>query len=293
MKHTIAKHFLVAAVLIGFMAAAKASVVVVSPSNMNGWSFWQTDDVTYASAPGFNGDSGQMVTGPATPPLGTGSANLSTTLAGGNGASRITTAAYDGQSLYSFLALGYSTYVTANNGQQFPYMEIAVSLDGTGSAASEDSLFFEPPYQSTATGGPLIPNQGVPVTGLNTSPSILNQWQTWNALEGGWEDNDGYLGSGGYNEVNFLSALQSLFPAATIMNNNVNGGDGNQGITLLVGEDGSANNGYVDNVTINSTTFDFEPDSAVPEPTTIFAGMLLLLPLGLSTFRLLRKRQMA
>jgi hypothetical protein len=32
---------------------------------------------------------------------------------------------------------------------------------------------------------------------------------------------------------------------------------------------------------------------AVPEPTTMIAGALLLLPFGASTLRILRKRQMA
>ena len=286
--------------ILGFSAAlavclaihVHASITVVTPGNMDGWSFQVTDDSGNA-APGWNGDSGQMVTGPATPPLGTGSAQLATTAAGGNGASRISTAAYDGLALSSITSLGYSTYATANNGQQFPFMEIAVSLDGSGSAVSEDSLFFEPPYQSQSTGNPSLPNQGAPVP-PNTSPALMNTWQTWNVLVGGLWDNNGNFNQGaGPNGVNSLAAFLALYPNATIMNNIVNGGAGNEGITLLVGEDGNyINNGYVDGVTINGTTYDFEL-TPVPEPTTMVAGAMLLLPFGASTLRMLRRKQTA
>jgi len=259
---------------------------------MNGWSFQQTDGNGNASV-NFNGNTGQMVSGPATPPLGTGSAQLATTLAGGNGASRITTAAFDGLSLASITALSYSTYATVNNGSQFPYMEIAVSLDGSGSAASEDSLFFEPPYQSALQGSPGTPNQGASVGNPSAIPSVLNAWQNWNAVIGGWWDNAGNFNPG--TGVGSLIAFLALHPNATIMNNIVNGGAGNEGITLLVGEDGTANNGYVDDVTIGvsgvNTTYDFEPNAPVPEPTTMVAGALLLLPFGASALRMLRKRQ--
>jgi hypothetical protein len=52
----------------------------------------------------------------------------------------------------------------------------------------------------------------------------------------------------------------------------------------------------VDNFTIGTaagtTTYDFEP-APVPEPTTMVAGALLLLPFGASTLRMLRKKQTA
>jgi len=55
-------------------------------------------------------------------------------------------------------------------------------------------------------------------------------------------------------------------------------------------------NGYVDNVTIGTTagttTYDFEP-APVPEPTTLIAGALLLLPFGASTLRMLRRNRTA
>jgi hypothetical protein len=53
----------------------------------------------------------------------------------------------------------------------------------------------------------------------------------------------------------------------------------------------------VDNVNINSTQgnvqFDLEGAAPVPEPTTMIAGALLLLPFGASTLRILRKGRAA
>ena len=63
-----------------------AATVVVSPSNMGNWIFNLTDNT---GTPGGSA-TGQMVTGPATPPLGTGSANFITSP--GNGDERRTAA---------------------------------------------------------------------------------------------------------------------------------------------------------------------------------------------------------
>jgi hypothetical protein len=56
-------------------------------------------------------------------------------------------------------------------------------------------------------------------------------------------------------------------------------------------------NGYVDDVTIGTTsgttTYDFEPVTAVPEPTTFIAGASMLLPFAGSAFRMLRKEKTA
>ena len=59
-----------------------------------------------------------------------------------------------------------------------------------------------------------------------------------------------------------------------------------------MGWNGGVNEGYVNDVTINGTTYDFEP-APVPEPTTMIAGALLLLPFGASTLRMLRTSKTA
>ena len=94
---------------------------------------------------------------------------------------------YAGTALSSLTALSYSTYDTLNNGQQFPYLSLEISLGTTIKGNSYDQLFFEPPYQTATTGNPSLPNQGA---------TALNTWQSWNALTGGFWDNDGIMGCG-------------------------------------------------------------------------------------------------
>ncbi len=115
---------------------------------------------------------GAMVSGPGAPPIGTGSAQLATGngAAGGDGAEELRSTGYAGTLLSSLTALSYSTYVTANNGQQFPYFGLMISL--TGGSTVDDIIFFEPPYQTPGTGNSGLPNQGA---------TALNTWQTWNA----------------------------------------------------------------------------------------------------------------
>jgi hypothetical protein len=88
-------------------AAAQNGYVVVSPSNMNGWGFW--DDTR--EKPG----TGQMVFGPAGQPLGVGSAELTLTSAltatgaFADGEALVTTN-HDGTLVDSIIALDYWTY---------------------------------------------------------------------------------------------------------------------------------------------------------------------------------------
>ena len=282
MRKSIIRIFGGAILAVLFTALAGVSygqTVVVSPGNMNGWSFAATDgNGNLAISSPYTGAIGQMVYGPASPPLGVGSAELATAVGGGDGSVQIGTAAYNGLPLSSILQLSYSTYDTANNGSQFPYMQIAVSMDGSGSPASEDILSFEPPYQTAPFTSPNPSNPGgLPDQGAET----MNTWQTWNAQEGGWWD-DYVFTPGAYESpsapgVNSLAAYEAIYTNATIMGS---GYPGNSGIELMVGYASSSDlfTGYVDYVTIGTpsgtTTFDFEP---VPEPGTItLVGMGLL-----------------
>lgn len=206
-----------------------------------------------------------MVTGPATPPLGVGSANLATGngTTGGDGAEILSNTGYAGVALSSLTSLSYSTYDTLNNGQQFPYLQLEVkATNGT-----YDQLFFEPPYQTQAT--------------------AMNTWQSWNALGGGWWDNNGTCGSPGDAGVVSLSACDAALGGATIVNSFGTVGvlDGVGGVNFDVGFASPSDqfNGNVDAFTIGdaagTTTFDFEPNgAAVPEPATW--AMLILGFLG-------------
>jgi PEP-CTERM motif len=266
------------AVLSGLPSFSKATTVVVDPSNMNGWTLNAFDD-TGAINP--SAGTAEMVTGPATPPLGVGSAHLATAPGFGDGAAAIATEGYDGTLLNTITSLSYSTYDTTNNGQQFPYLAISINTNDLNN--DTDTLFFEPPYQQPSTGNPALPDQGAPVQ---------NQWQNWNALVGGFWDNNG-IGNPGTPEgltpgVEPLATFEAAYPLATIANG---GFPGLGGIAMQVGFAGASDNfdGNVDAFTIGvggvDTTYDFEP-TAVPEPASFSL-------LGIGALALLRRRRRA
>ena len=204
---------------VGFLNAE-----VVAPGSMGNWSFSFLDN-------GFNVcgscQNGSMVYGPATPPLGVGSANIGTTPGNGAGAATIGTTDLNGIALSALTALTYSTYDTLNNGSQFPFLRLHISYTGTanGGGAGSDSLFFEPPYQTPATGNPSLPTQG---------NEVMNLWQNWNALAGGWWDNNNvahagqrFGGPGGtYDGVAPLSTFLSFYTSATITGSSFFNNDG-------------------------------------------------------------------
>jgi hypothetical protein len=253
------------------------TVVVVTPNNLDGWAANITDS---DGNTGGNPTAGvNFVTGPGTPPLGVGSVNIFTGngTTGGDGSAQIRNVNYAGTLLSSLTSLSYSEYVTSWNGQQTPYLSLAVST--TGSGPPDDVLFFEPAYQTPSTGNPSLPDQGSPTTGT---------WQTWNALEGGWWDNANIFGPG--TGVGSLAAFEAMFPSATIENV---GGLGGVRFSVGFADPTDVFNGNVDNFTIgvagSSTTFDFEPSPA-PEPASM--TMLACGALGLAwPLRKRRSRQ--
>ena len=283
MKRTNLTKYLLAYVgLAGFAVTVEANTTIVTPGNPGSWNY---ETINYTATPGsyvVSPGSLPVVTSPAAPGTGGSAQLINPVNQYGAGAAQISTTAYDGQSLSSITMLNYAENTVANNGQQNPYIRINISLDGSGTLASQDALFFEPTYQTPSSGNPGLPNQG---------GTVLNTWQMWNAQVGGWWDNNGNFNpgttEGSTQGVNSLAAFLALFPNATIMDNSFTAGDG--GVSIVVGWDGVANEGYVNNVTINSTTYDFEAAAPVPEATTMIAGALLLLPFGASALRNLRK----
>jgi hypothetical protein len=250
----------------------QASITVVTPGNMDGWTFQKTDlNNTY----GAGDATTEMVNGPATPPLGTGSAHFNTGSDGSQSA-QLRNSSWAGTAIANLTSLSYSTYATSWNGQQVPYLTIWLS--------NGDRLWFEPDYSSAGAGN------GNP----NPQPgTALNTWQTWNALNGMWYT-DNLFGPGS-NAKTWATILAAEGAGVTI----ANAGNGLGGIRIASGYASTSDNfnAYIDNFSIGTaagtTTYDFELNAPVPEPTTVIAGALLLLPFGATALRMLRKNRAA
>ena len=269
MKKTIIAKYLLAYVgLAGFAVTVEASTTIVTASSPGSW---QYESIGY-SAGGYTYTHSALpiVANPAAP--GTG-ASVQLLTGGAGGAAVLSTTAYDDHLLSSITTLNYTEMTVQNNGQATPYFTIYVALnDGSG---GYDKLFYEPTYQTAS-----------PV------PTVMNVWETWNNINTGlWWDNNGVLGTGGYGPgyVGTLAAFLALYPDATIADNSPFTAAG--GISVTMGWNGGANEGYVQDVAINGTTYDFETAAPVPEASTMVAGVLMLLPFGASALRILRKRQ--
>ena len=246
--------------------ATSTTTVVVRQGAMGSWATQMRDPngvPVAANDPYCHGSVG-FVSGPASPPLGVGSAELRTGngTTGGDCSAELRNSAYAGVKLSSLTALSYSTYDAANlpNGQQFPYLEIYVNW--TGGAGVDDALFFEPPFQAPGSGGTACANQAA---------TVMNMWQQWDALHGCWWSNDGTLNPG--TGTGTLADYLAAHPNATIVNSSTGGG-----VHLLVGFASATDqfDGYVDAFRIatssSDTTYDFEPTTPLLAGTTICNG---------------------
>jgi hypothetical protein len=219
--------------------AAAAATVVVAPGQQDGWAV--DNDTCGAATTG----SVAFVSGPATPPAGTGSVQFTV---GSNGDSYPTVrqSEYNGVKLSTLTAFDYSTYVShAGSGSQAAYIDLYV--DNTNDGVRDDILTFEPVYQTS---------QG---------SVALNTWQHWDALHGLWWSDS----MGGPPPLFTLSTYLATHPNAAIVN--VGGG----GVILAAGCGGAAWANFVGNadqltigVNSSNTTYDFEPAAPTPPPTT-------------------------
>jgi hypothetical protein len=231
MRHlNILRKSIIAAVA-GFASVsgiAAADTMVVTPTNTYGWTFAQ-DNPT----PG----TGAFVDGPATPPMGTGSAQLTTDAT--TDGPILFKAAYQGLKLSAITALQYSTYRTLPSGTSPLAIALQFNIDSDVTDANntyQGRLVFEP-YQDGST-------------------VVAGAWQTWNALGGLW------WGSGGgptrpisqacpQSDPCTLSEIVSMFPNAGIHLT--------QGAVVFKAGSGwmGAFDGNVDALTINGDTWDF------------------------------------
>jgi hypothetical protein len=266
-------------------AATPPNYVVVNENHMHGWAFVLTDvsGTPYHTGGDYTSPTGtaQFVNGPTPTPDGTGSANLAVGdgISGGDGSAQIGSANFDGTLLSALTTLSYYAYSAQNNGQQFPYLSLTISTGDTQTAACSgtggidptacaiDKLFFEPPYQSPGNGGLSCANQ---------SPTVMNMWQNWDALNGCWWDDNNVQGSGAAGIFTVpLSTIEATYPHAVIKSftatNNPYGAYPTQGLAFAVGYTSPTDieNGNVDNFLIGisgaTTHYDFEHIVACPQ----------------------------
>jgi hypothetical protein len=115
----------------------------------------------------------EFVTGPGSPPLPKGSIQYSLGTDGG-GKALVGTTFYANTPLSSLTELKYWTYVQNYFNGQAPAIEIYIDNDDND--IPDDRLVFEPIYQNGTTFGPV----------QNGGAVLLNTWQQWDALIGGW-----------------------------------------------------------------------------------------------------------
>jgi hypothetical protein len=153
-------------------AAAADSTEVVTPADLAGGD-WYTADTRGTG-------NGQFENGPATPPLGAGSFELTTP--DGDAKVQLFTDVYDGVELATIDGIGYSTYldVPTPPGVAMAALNLRVDTDNNG---SPDAYMVYEPYQDL--GNPAI--QG-------------DTWQDWDAYRGGaakwWLNTGGGIGCG-------------------------------------------------------------------------------------------------
>lgn len=233
--------------------------VVVNPTNPGGWVFSNADNTPSGT------DVGQFVTGPGTPPLGIGSANLQ--VGASNSSEILINLGINPGALNNSFAAGYQTFVTT-------------STPGSGSAPTlQFDLFNGPTYF-----GRLVFDPGL----LASGTVVDGQWQAWDTgSSSAW-----YL-SHSATQFSGLCGINSPCSLATI-EGLVNAQSASATDVLFKAGSGQSNfNGNVDDLTLTigatTTTYDFEPD-AVPEPASL--AVLGVGVLGLARVRS-RKRQTA
>jgi PEP-CTERM motif len=220
---------------------AMAGTVVVSPTDLNGWAFSNTDNSGTNASGGFE-------VGPATPPLGIGSAQL---VVGDANSSEILISALSAPTAPgSFSTLNYSTYVTT-------------STLGSGSAPTlQFDLFAGNTYE-----GRLVFDPGLLLTVTDGT------WQSWNAAtEQAW-----YFTPNSHNSLSSDCSIGNSSKYCTLATaESFLSGLGIEAVDVLfkAGSGQSSFDGNVDDLSIGTsadtrTTFNFEPAVAAPEPASL------------------------
>lgn len=228
-----------------FPALAATTTVTVTPGNMQGWAFCNEQ----SGVNDCSGATGSLVAGPATPPLGIGSARLQTAVPA-NGQALIL-AAFQGTRLDAITQLQYSTFVTAGGPPQAIALQFNIDSDVTDGVTNyQGRLVFEP-YQNPALGA-----------------VAAGVWQTWSPLQGKWWGTPG----GGSRPLTVACPQSAPCTVSQILSQFPNAGiHATAGAVIFKAGSGWANpfDGNVDALTIgtaaSTTIFNFEP--AIGPPT--------------------------
>ncbi len=214
------------------------TTMVVTPSAMQGWVFATESGVA----------TGTLVTGPATVPAGTGSAQFTTT------------GTADGELLYSPTFLGtaladihqlkYSTYRQAGDNALAVALQFNIDVDSTDANNGwQGRLVYEPYYTHEVAQG---------------------EWQEWNTMDNSGSGNWWFSGAPGNATCSMAnpctwSEVIAAFPHARIHPTL-------GAINFKAGSGWNAFTGNVDKliitVTDDTTTVDFEPDQATTSSDT-------------------------
>ncbi len=222
-----------------------SGTVVVSPSNMHGWTFY--DDATDASC--ADATVCQFVVGPAEPPAGVGSAELATPTSGDQKA--LILPDYAGTRFADITALSYSTYrQSADAGNNLAIaLQFNVDYDLTDATTGYMGRIVFEPYQGA----------GGTVT--------QNTWQAWNALNGKWWGSRSTATTGNISGANpCVQATPCTWSALLVAFPDIGVHATYGAVVLKAGSSWPGFRGNVDNLTIGvsnvNTTYDFEPPKA-------------------------------
>ncbi len=227
----------VAALSIAGGVLAASSTVVVRPGDV-GTSWFTADTRT--------GGSVSFVTGPAAPPLGIGSLQMTTTDASAK--AQLFNYSYIGTPLAAFDAISYSAYRSSsstNSAGQTIMLNLEVDFNGPATSGGFTTLVFEPVYQPGGVGA-----------------MATDTWQTWDGYDAGnavWWSSRAIPGVCAFDCFVSWSSILAANPDATILGGvGFNVGSGWAG--LFTGNADALNVG----VTGNTTVYDFEPNLPTP-----------------------------